>query len=197
MSKRKFFKTTFMVSVLSDDKPVPMDADLDTIHYMITDGDCVGTIEVAATAELTGKEAADALKAAGSTPDFFQLNDDGTEQDNDGQTGIVHKELSKEEAGVHCIDCGVILLAGQRVAEDEDGNYRHEGTCPKPDMRNLPVRACSIVNINNPEWGVWGVMEDFGAFYAIRGDSGDRILYKDEAERLWRLSLWSEGGTPS
>jgi hypothetical protein len=45
----------------------------------IDQGEWVGNIEVVAQEELTGKEAADALYAAGSEPGFFQLDDDGRE----------------------------------------------------------------------------------------------------------------------
>lgn len=54
-------------------------------------------------------------------------------------------------------------------------------------MRSLPVRRCSIECVSNPEWGTWGVMEDKGDYYEIRGRRGSRILSKDEAVRFWRL----------
>ena len=55
-------------------------------------------------------------------------------------------------------------------------------------MRNLPVRACSIICTQNPEWGTWGVMEDRGSYYEIHGASGSRVLDKGEAERFWSLA---------
>lgn len=57
--------------------------------------------------------------------------------------------------------------------------------CQSQDMRNLPVRACSIESIEHPEWGTWGVMEDHGSYYDIHGRSGGRVLDKSEAERFW------------
>ncbi len=55
------------------------------------------------------------------------------------------------------------------------------------DMTNLPVRACSIQNRQNPEWGTFGIMEDHGMYYDIHGRSGGRILSKDEAEKFWEI----------
>lgn len=51
-------------------------------------------------------------------------------------------------------------------------------------MRNLPVRACSIRNIEHPEWGTWGVMEDKGEWYEIF-NRGWRVLFKSEAVKFW------------
>lgn len=57
----------------------------------------------------------------------------------------------------------------------------------KPDMRNLPIRAVSIENIDHPEWGTFGVYEDHGMWYDINGRGGARILSKNEAARFWRV----------
>ena len=51
----------------------------------------------------------------------------------------------------------------------------------------IKVRACQIININNPEWGTFGVMEDFGTYYEILGDGGSRVLSKSEADRFWKV----------
>jgi len=56
------------------------------------------------------------------------------------------------------------------------------------NMRNLPVRKCSIVCAIHPEWGTWGVMEDRGEHYVILGDRGSRVLDKSEAERFWKIA---------
>ena len=53
------------------------------------------------------------------------------------------------------------------------------------EMKSLPVRKCSIVCIEHPEWGTWGVMEDRGGYYEIFGKSGWRVLDKDEAVKFW------------
>jgi len=71
-------------------------------------------------------------------------------------------------------------------------SQRHEET-----MRNLPVRACSIVCQTNPEWGTWGVMEDRGAYYEIHGTGGGRVLDKTEAVRFWALATDQQKGGAS
>lgn len=55
------------------------------------------------------------------------------------------------------------------------------------DMHNLPVRAVSIMHIDHPEWGTFGITEDRGEYYGIRGRSGDTVLFKDEAAKFWRV----------
>lgn len=55
-------------------------------------------------------------------------------------------------------------------------------------MKNLPVRKCSILCVDHPEWGTFGVMEDRGDYYEIHGDRGGRILSKDEASKSWALA---------
>ena len=52
-------------------------------------------------------------------------------------------------------------------------------------MQHLPVRACSIMSAEHPEWGTFGVMEDRGMWYEIHGRGGSRILSKSEASRFW------------
>lgn len=54
------------------------------------------------------------------------------------------------------------------------------------EMHNLPVRRCSIICIDHPEWGSFGVSEDFETHYVIRGNRGDRVLDKSEAAKFWR-----------
>jgi hypothetical protein len=56
------------------------------------------------------------------------------------------------------------------------------------DMRALPVKRVSIVNIEHPEWGPFGVDEDCGLYYEIRGSTGGRTLSKDEAVRFWKVA---------
>jgi hypothetical protein len=51
----------------------------------------------------------------------------------------------------------------------------------------IKVRATSIENIQHPEWGTWGVMEDNGLWFDIIGRSGSRILSKQEADKFWRV----------
>jgi hypothetical protein len=55
------------------------------------------------------------------------------------------------------------------------------------DMRTLTPRAVSIECIEHPEWGSFGVSEDRGDYYEIRGARGSRVLSKDEAAKFWRI----------
>lgn len=80
---RKFFKTTIVVTVLSEDEPVSADMPLEGIGYEIVHGDWSGEYDVTEIVELSGKEAADALAAQGSDPSFFRLNEDGSSHDTD------------------------------------------------------------------------------------------------------------------
>ena len=57
----------------------------------------------------------------------------------------------------------------------------------KKPTQQIKVRACQIQSTTNPEWGSFGVMEDRGTYYEIHGRSGGRILYKDEADKFWRV----------
>ena len=57
----------------------------------------------------------------------------------------------------------------------------------KSTIQQIKVRACQIVNIANPEWGTFGVMEDCGEFYEILGAAGRRILSKSEADKFWKV----------
>jgi hypothetical protein len=75
MSK-KFYKTTIMVEVLSEE-PLPNDMSLQDIAFGITDGDWSGHWEISEMKPLNGKETADALVAQGSDPSFFNLSDEG------------------------------------------------------------------------------------------------------------------------
>ena len=79
--KRKFYKTTITITVLSEDEPVSDDTDdfLIDLAWQIKEGDWSGKVEVTSTKELTAKQAAQALKRQGSDPEFFCLDDDGCE----------------------------------------------------------------------------------------------------------------------
>lgn len=57
----------------------------------------------------------------------------------------------------------------------------------KNTTQQIKARACQIMNIANPDWGTFGVMEDNGSYYEISGDSGTRVLSKSEADRFWKL----------
>lgn len=59
----------------------------------------------------------------------------------------------------------------------------------------IKIRRCSIICNNHPEWGTWGVMEDKGGYFEIRGSSGDRVLDKLEANKSWSVVFSAVFGT--
>jgi len=68
---------TITMTVLTEE-PFYFGADLDDIWRECMEGGYVGTWDISKDEILTGKEMANALYAAGSQPEFFQLRDDGT-----------------------------------------------------------------------------------------------------------------------
>ena len=83
---RKFYKTVVKVTVLSEDPLEPSSIEgigggcaLSEIAYNITEGDMSGVVEIGETETLNGKEAADALVEQSSDPEFFQLDADGND----------------------------------------------------------------------------------------------------------------------
>jgi len=76
MTKRKFYKTTITVTVLSEN---PYHADnLEEVAFSITEGDCSGEWDQKSIT-INGKTAAKELKKQGSDPEFFNLDDKGNE----------------------------------------------------------------------------------------------------------------------
>jgi hypothetical protein len=51
----------------------------------------------------------------------------------------------------------------------------------------IKIRAMSIVNRENPEWGTWGVMDkrefEGSVWYEILGNSGTTILFPSDFHR--------------
>lgn len=80
MTKRKFYKTVFEVTVLSEE-PIG-EPDLGDIDHMITEGDCSGAVRLVTQEELTGLQAAWALQGQASDPGFFNLTDKGEDADD-------------------------------------------------------------------------------------------------------------------
>ena len=81
MQSRKFYRTTFIYEVLSEDEPVDNCLDLRALQELTYYGDCVGRFGETRVNELTGKEAADVLYDFGSEPGFFLLDDEGLPED--------------------------------------------------------------------------------------------------------------------
>lgn len=76
---RRFFRNVLTVVVLSEHEPLRGDESLAEIAYAITDGDCSGKICFQPPEELTAKQVAEALRAQGSDPGFFRLDDAGND----------------------------------------------------------------------------------------------------------------------
>ena len=81
MVKRKFYRAVFHYEVLSEE-PIE-DASLEDIDYECRDGHWSGQFLGVDRSELTGPEAAKALQAQGSEPEFFQLDEEGNDLDVD------------------------------------------------------------------------------------------------------------------
>ena len=84
--ERKFYRTRITFEVLSED-PIHPYMDIAEIVAECDDGGYVmDSNHEPVTVELSGAEMAQALHNAGSTPEFFQLDDAGNpiEEDDDG-----------------------------------------------------------------------------------------------------------------
>ena len=80
MSKT-YYKYAIAVTILSEN-PLPCDISLEEIARNITEGSDSGEWEITEVEQLDEKQAAAALIAQGSDPEFFGLNDDGTEAES-------------------------------------------------------------------------------------------------------------------
>jgi hypothetical protein len=72
---RKFFKTTYVIVVLSEDTPA-QGLSLQDLDEAIDTGPCVGVCSDDGGVELTSDEMEQALNDAGSTPEFFGIGVD-------------------------------------------------------------------------------------------------------------------------
>ena len=76
ISTRTFYRTIITVEVLSED-PLPPEMDLEDVALEIHSGDYSGDVKFGPAEPVDGPEMARLLKAQGSAPEFFQLNEDG------------------------------------------------------------------------------------------------------------------------
>ncbi len=51
----------------------------------------------------------------------------------------------------------------------------------------IKVRACEIINTSHPEWGTFGVMDEYEDSYDIIGDAGAKNISKTEADKFWKV----------
>jgi hypothetical protein len=76
MAKTKYFVNTFTIKVLSEDEPMP-DLKLEDLNYTIEEGHYLVREFTLKNKEISAKQMVKETYAAGSDPDFFQLDDEG------------------------------------------------------------------------------------------------------------------------
>ena len=77
--KKKIYRTVITLTVYSD-YPLPEGMSLEEIDANCEDGDFTGKTEFSeVNTVLIGQEAADAVLGVGSSPDFFQMDENGNE----------------------------------------------------------------------------------------------------------------------
>jgi len=78
MTNRKFYRNTFILTVLSEDEPVS-NVELDALNYLVTEGPCVLHSFTEATDEVNGQQMARLLVESGSDEGFFNLDPEGND----------------------------------------------------------------------------------------------------------------------
>lgn len=81
MTKNKFKKTTVTLVILHEDDQNVENLDIGALAEFVGSGPGVLMKRDDETVMLDGKQMADALYEAGSEPGFFQLDDDGRDED--------------------------------------------------------------------------------------------------------------------
>lgn len=76
MNKRKYYKTTYVVEILSEEKS-PEDWDLKDVLEEAETGMFSGDIKSCVVEEVDGATMARLLKEQRSSPDFFRLDEEG------------------------------------------------------------------------------------------------------------------------
>lgn len=80
MTKRKFYRTTYQVEVLSEE-PIPPTKTFNEIMEDTMTGHYSGMVGDGKVTELNGRQAADALREQASGVDFFNLDEVGNDLD--------------------------------------------------------------------------------------------------------------------
>jgi hypothetical protein len=57
----------------------------------------------------------------------------------------------------------------------------------KTISEQIKVRACSISQIDHPEYGTFGVFEDKGFYFVVLGKSGFIAVDKSEINKFWKI----------
>jgi hypothetical protein len=84
-NKKKYYKSVIQIEILSDE-PYEDGKSLDDIKYDINEGHCSGILSmVEHNQELNGFEMARALESQGSDPEFFGIDQNGEDLDEDDE----------------------------------------------------------------------------------------------------------------
>lgn len=79
MKRKKFYRSIIQVEVLSD-RPLPKTIYLKDLEYEISEGDMVGKVTTSElNKQVSGKVMVKLLEDAGSSNDFFGLDEEGTQ----------------------------------------------------------------------------------------------------------------------
>jgi len=84
---RKFFKTTLQITILSEDEPAKWNS-LTELDYENNFGHYSAKESLPESEEVSATEIAKLLLDQGTTPEFFGLNDDGTEIESSSDDGF-------------------------------------------------------------------------------------------------------------
>lgn len=75
--KRQVWQTVIKVTVLSEDGPIGDDVELKHIDYLISEGDCIGEVEIQSRQRMDPRWVRRKLLAIGNDGTFFDTEDDG------------------------------------------------------------------------------------------------------------------------
>ena len=128
MTRRTFFKTTYVLEILSE-TPIPDDMDLEAVIYEAESGAYSKDIKSQETVAVDGKTMAKLLAEQRSDPGFFRLDSDG--EDNAEELDILR--VGYEEASGNTVDENDNIL-------DESGKFVAKYT---PDLAWEYLEACT------------------------------------------------------
>lgn len=148
---KKFFKTTITIEILSEKKY--NSTDLEKIAYDITDGDCSGVVNVTEYKELTPVEAAKALLAQGSDPEFFGLDEEGISLDEEEVIEPELREAMLENGSFVPVDTYYqpVLTETEMIQNDfySFQVYRNKANAEK-DFPGKEIKEYSGLDIEDP-----------------------------------------------
>lgn len=77
----QFYQTEFRITVLSRGPLEDCTMDVDDIHHAISEGECLGRLDIETSTEISSRRCAHQCEWMGSTPEFFQLDEEGNDLD--------------------------------------------------------------------------------------------------------------------